>query len=88
MKKFLKRPSTSHVWHFPNIGKSRRYPRNISMSMCGTLYNNVIQSVTWPMCKRCSNLEEMAFPSEVKVKLPKAIREQSFEPPQEIKCLN
>ena len=82
IKKFLKRLSNSRVWHYPDIEKSRRYPHDINKSMCGTLYSNAKQSVAWPLCKRCMALEEIVQPLAAKVKLPKTILEQSFEPPE------
>jgi hypothetical protein len=87
MKKLLKSAFDTQVWHYPNIEKSRRYPANISMSMCGTLYRNDKKVMSAPICKRCLDLDGLdrnTFFTVVKskIKLPKAIREQSFEPPE------
>ena len=49
------------------------------MSLCGVLYNNKRGAAT--ICKRCVALEATEYGGIVEVKLPKSIREQSFEPP-------
>jgi len=87
MKKFIKHAQDSKVWHYPNIQKSVKYPSNINMSMCGTLYRNDKKNMSAPICKRCLDLEGFGSYGNFatfkpKVKLPKAIREQSFEPPE------
>jgi len=58
--------------------------------MCGVLYRNDKKNISAPLCKRCLALEEFEWDRESvkftrpKVKLPKAIHEQSFEPPEGI----
>ena len=81
-KKFLKHTKSSHVWHYPNIEKLHRYSASISVSICGVVYRNTKQSVSWPVCKQCLSLDGFAYSAKVVVKLPKTIREQSFEPPE------
>jgi len=82
MKKSLKHVQSSHVWHYPNIEKSHRLPAAITMSMCGVLYRNAKQLTSYPLCRRCLVLEGFDLVVKPKLKLPKSIREQSFEPPE------
>ena len=88
MRNFIKHTLNSHVWHYSNVQRSAKYPTNISMSMCGTLYRNDKKDMNAPVCKRClgvggsSLVDNWLRVLKPKAKLPKLIREQSFEPPE------